>query len=78
VHYTSTVKKKIIFVFVFQGRARVFFEAGEFLSLGTSLCLFVGGSCSRHRVSSPAIMEERNVSFFLAVSKKSAQIAERF
>jgi len=36
-------KKAIIFVFVFEGRVRCFFEAGEFLSLGSSLCLFVGG-----------------------------------
>jgi len=76
-HYTSAAEKKIIVVFVFEGRVRVFFEAGEFLSLGSSICLYAGWSYCRHRVSSPAITEERNVSSFLEVSKRSTQIAER-
>jgi hypothetical protein len=54
---------------VFHGRIRVFFEAGEFLSRGSSLCLLVSGSYCRHRVSSPAIMKERHVSSFLQFPK---------
>lgn len=59
----------IVLVFVFEGRARVFFEAGEFVPRRSALCLLVCGAYYRHRVSSSAMMEQQNTSSLLAVSK---------
>jgi hypothetical protein len=42
VHYTFAVEKKVItIVFIFDGRAQGFFEAGEFVPLHSVPCLFV-------------------------------------
>jgi hypothetical protein len=60
--------KAINIVFACQGWAKDFFEAGEFVSLHSALCLFVCGSYCRHHVSSPAMMEGQNMLSWLAVS----------
>jgi len=71
------LRKSISIVFVFEGWAKGFFEAGEFVPLHSALYLFVCGLYSRHYVSSAMMMEEHYVSSLLAVYMRSAQIAEQ-
>jgi hypothetical protein len=71
------LKKSISIVFVFEGWAKRFFKAGEFVPLHSALYLFVCGSYCRHYVSSATLMEEHYVSSLLAVYMRSAQIAEQ-
>ena len=71
------LKKAVNIVFVFEVCAQGLFEVGEFVPLHAALHIFVRGSYHRCHVSSPAVMEEQNVLSLLAVSKRSAQIAEQ-
>jgi hypothetical protein len=59
------LKKSISIFFVFEGWAKGFFEAGEFVPLHSVLYLFVCGSYCRHYVSSATVMEELYVSSLL-------------
>jgi hypothetical protein len=71
------LKKSVSIVFVFEGWAKGFFEADEFVPPHSALYLFVCGSYCRHYVSSATMMKELYVSFLFAVNMRSAQIAEQ-
>jgi len=65
------LKKSISIVFVFEGWAKGFFEAGKFVPLHSALYLFVCGSYCMHYVFfSATMMEEHYVSSLLAVNMR--------
>jgi hypothetical protein len=78
VHYKFAFENKAMkFFFFFEDLARNFLDAGEFVRFHSALCIFVCGSYCGQHVTSPAMMEYLKLSYLLAVSQKSAQIAER-